>query len=47
MDRKDIIINELLSALELIQGFNWQLDDSDHGKEIKRRALAAIAATKE
>ncbi len=34
---------ELLVALQLIQGFNWQLDDSEHGKEIKRRALAAIA----
>lgn len=38
-----ILNGKLLVALELIQGFNWQLDESDHGKEIKRRALEAIA----
>ena len=40
------IQEELLDALELIQGFNWQLDDSAHGKEIKRRAEAAIKRAK-
>lgn len=34
---------ELLEALQLIQGFGWKLDDSPHGKEIERRALAAIS----
>lgn len=33
----------LYDALQLIQGFNWQLDDSPHGQEIKRRALTALA----
>lgn len=36
----------LVEAIELIQGFNWRLDDSEHGEEIKRRALAALAAAK-
>lgn len=34
--------NELHEVLQLIQGFNWQLDDSPHGQEIKRRALELI-----
>lgn len=29
---------QLVEVLRLIQGFNWQLDDSPHGLEIKRRA---------
>lgn len=32
----------LLEVLQLIQGFNWQLDDSPHGQEIRRRAEEAI-----
>lgn len=34
--------NELHEVLQLIQGFNWQLDNSPHGQEIKRRALRLI-----
>lgn len=37
----------LVEALQLLQGFNWRLDDSAHGQEIKRRAeLALEAATR-
>lgn len=36
----------LREALQLIQGFNWQLDDSPHGQEIKRRALEALDLSK-
>ena len=38
--------DELRDVLELIQGFNWQLDDSPHGREIKRRALVALGDDK-
>jgi hypothetical protein len=34
---------DLREVLQLIQGFNWCLDDSPHGQEIKRRALDALA----
>jgi hypothetical protein len=34
---------DMLAALRLLQGFAWAADDSEHGKEIKRRAEAAIA----
>jgi hypothetical protein len=37
---------QLLEALELIHGFGWRLDDSEHGREIKRRAEAAIRKAK-
>lgn len=33
---------DAVAALELIQGYAWQLDESPHGVEIRRRALAAI-----
>lgn len=36
-----------IEALELLQGFDFRLDDSPHGKEIRRRACAAIAIAKE
>src|SRR6185503_2380323 len=36
----------LREALQLIQGFDWQFDDSPHGQEIKRRALAALGESK-
>lgn len=35
---------QLVEVLRLIQGFNWQLDDSPHGLEIKRRAELALSA---
>lgn len=31
-------------ALQLVQGFDWQLDSSAHGEEIRRRAISAMAA---
>lgn len=34
--------DDLREVLQLIQGFNWQLDNSPHGQEIKRRALLLI-----
>lgn len=37
---------DLLDALELIQGFSWQLDDSHAGREIRRRAIAALTKAK-
>lgn len=37
---------DLLEVLELIHGFNFALDDTPHGKEIRRRAEAAIAKAK-
>ena len=33
---------DLLDVIRLIQGMNWRLDDEDFGKEIRRRALAAV-----
>lgn len=35
---------QLVEVLRLIQGFNWQLDDSPHGLEIKRRAELVLTA---
>lgn len=35
--------DKLLEVLQLIQGFNFALDDSPHGKEIRRRAESVIA----
>jgi len=37
------VITGLREVLQLIQGFDWWLDDSPHGLEIKRRALVALA----
>lgn len=37
----------LVEALQLLQGFDWRLDDSAHAREIKRRAIAALAAAQE
>lgn len=34
-------------ALQLIQGFDFALDSSAHGQEIRRRAIDAIAALRE
>lgn len=34
---------EMLEALQLLQGQDWQAHDDEFGNEIKRRALAAIA----
>lgn len=34
-------------ALHLIQGFDFQLDGSAHGQEIRRRAIEAINALRE
>ena len=39
--------NDADEALQLIQGFDFQLDSSAHGKEIRRRAIEAIAALRE
>jgi len=33
----------LVEVLQLLQGFDWQLDDSPHGQEIRRRAEEALA----
>lgn len=48
-ETKDVA-KDLLNALELIQGFNWNLEaegsDPAFGREIKRRALAAIERAK-
>jgi hypothetical protein len=38
---------EANEALQLIQGFDFQLDSSAHGEEIRRRAINAIAALRE
>jgi predicted RNase H-like nuclease (RuvC/YqgF family) len=38
--------DELHDTLRLIQGFDWRLDNSPHGQEIKRRALAALGESK-
>lgn len=35
---------QLVEVLRLIQGFDWQLDDSPHGLEVKRRAELALSA---
>jgi len=35
---------KLLEALQLLQGFDFRLDESAHGIEIRKRATAAIAA---
>jgi len=37
----------LREALELLQGFDFRLDDSPHGKEIRRRTEAALSGKKE
>lgn len=34
-------------ALQLIQGFDFALDNSAHGQEIRRRAIAAIDGLRE
>ena len=36
----------MLEALELLQGFDFRLDESPHGVEIRKRAVAAIDAAK-
>jgi len=36
-------VGRLREALELLQGFDFRLDDSPHGKEIRRRAVAALS----
>jgi hypothetical protein len=36
-------LDELLAALELLQGMDFRLPDNEHGAEIRRRALAAIS----
>ena len=35
--------NRLREVLELLQGFDFRLDDSEHGKEIRRRAEVALS----
>lgn len=37
---------DLLEALELLQVMDFRLGDEPHGREIRRRALKAIAAAK-
>lgn len=37
---------DLLEALQLLQGFGWSADDSDHGREIKRRCDVAVSKAK-
>lgn len=40
-------VGRLREALELLQGFDFRLDDSAHGKEIRRRAEVALSGKKE
>jgi hypothetical protein len=35
-------IEALVEAVKLVQGFDWRLDESAYGIEIKRRAEAAV-----
>lgn len=45
-DPVEATASDMLEALELLQGFDFRLDDSDHSKEIRRRAVTSIARAK-